>query len=44
MQEAITGLSLTAANYEQAVTTLKKRFGSKQKIINKRMDAIKSIK
>ena len=34
-QEAIAGLSLTAANYEQAVTTLKKRFGNKQKIINK---------
>ena len=39
-QEAIAGLSLTAANYEQAVTTLKKRFGSKQNIINKHMDAM----
>ena len=36
-QEAIAGLSLTAANYEQAITTLKKRFENKQ-IINKHMD------
>lgn len=42
-QEAIAGLSLTAANYEQAVTTLKKRFGSKQKIINKHMEAMLKI-
>ena len=43
-QEAIAGLSLTAGNYEQAVTTLKKRFGSKQKIINKHMDAMLNIR
>ena len=42
-QEAIGGLSLTAANYEQAVTTLKKRFGSKQKIINKHMDTMLNV-
>ena len=42
-QEAIAGLSLTAANYEQAVTTLKKHFGSKQKIINKHMDAMLNV-
>ena len=42
-QEAIAGLSLTAAIYEQAITTLKKRFGSKQKIINKHMDAMLKI-
>ena len=42
-EEAIAGLSLTTANYEQAVTTLKKRFGNKQKIINKHMDAILNI-
>ena len=43
-QEAIAGLSLTTANYEQAVTTLKKRFRNKQKIINKHnMDAMLNI-
>lgn len=42
-QEAIAGLSLTAANYEQAVTTLKKHFGSKQKIVNKHMEAMLKI-
>ena len=42
-RQAIGGLSLTAANYEQAVATLKKRFGSKQKIINKHMDAMLKI-
>ena len=32
--EAISGLSLTAANYEEAISTVKKRFGGRQKIIN----------
>ena len=31
--EAIAGLTLTAANYEEAISTLKKRFGNKQLII-----------
>ena len=30
--DAISGLTLTAANYEEAVTTLKRRFGNKQLI------------
>ena len=38
--DAISGLSLTAANYEEAVAVLKKRFGNKQLIINKHMDAL----
>ena len=42
--ETIARLSLTAGNYEKAVTTLKKRFGSKQKIINKHMDAKLNIR
>lgn len=38
-REAISGLSLTAANYEETISTLKKRFGGKQKIIDKHMGA-----
>ena len=38
--EAICGLSLTAANYDEAIANLKRRFGSKQKIIDKHMDAL----
>ena len=38
--EAIAGLTLTAANYEEAVTTLKRRFGNRQAIINRHMDIL----
>ena len=38
--EAISGLSLTSENYREAIATLKKRFGSKQQIINKHMDVL----
>ena len=38
--EAISGLSLTAANYQRAIETLKKRFRSKQLIINRHMDVL----
>ena len=38
--EAIAGLTLTAANYEEAVATLKRRFGNKQSIINRHMDIL----
>ena len=41
--EAISGLSLTASNYEEAVAVLKKRFGNTQLIINKHMDALLSL-
>ena len=37
--EAICGLKLTATNYKEAVLILMKRFGNKQQIINKYMDA-----
>ena len=36
-REAISGLLLTTANYQRAIETLKKRFGSKQQIINRHM-------
>ena len=36
--DAISGLSLSASNYEEAIAILKKRFGNKQQIINRHMD------
>ena len=41
--ESVSGLKLMAANYEEAVSILKKRFGSKQQIVNKRMEALLSL-
>ena len=38
--EAIAGLTPTDANYEEAVATLKKRFGNPQLIINRHMEAL----
>ena len=38
--EAISGLSLISENYHEVIATLKKRFGSKQQIINKHMDVL----
>ena len=38
--EAIAGLSLSSANYEHAIELLHKRFGNKQVIISKHMDAL----
>ena len=38
--EAIAGLTLTSANYEEAIATLKKRFGNTQLIVNRHMDAL----
>ena len=42
--EAISGLSLTAANYDEAVTILKRRFGNKQLIINRQMETLLNIR
>jgi hypothetical protein len=42
-REAVSGLALTAANYHKAVDTLKKRFGCKQQIVNKHMDALLQV-
>lgn len=39
---AVSGLSLTAANYEEAISILTKRFGNKQLIINRHMDNLLS--
>ena len=41
--EAISGLKLTAANYNEAVAILKRRFGNKQLIITKHMDVLLNI-
>ena len=41
--DAISGLSLTGPNYDEAISVLKKRFGSKQKIIDSHMDALISL-
>ena len=38
--DAIAGLTLTAANYKAAIAVLKKRFGNKQQIISRHMDAL----
>ena len=38
--EAVSGLTLTAANYEEAVATLKRRFGNKQLIVSCHMDLL----
>ena len=40
--EAIAGLTLTANNYGEAVSILKKRFGDKNQIVTKHMDALMS--
>ena len=38
--EAIAGLTLTSANYDEAIATLKRRFGNKQLIVNRHMDLL----
>ena len=42
-REAVSGLALTTANYSKAIETLKRRFGCKQLIINKHMDALLQV-
>ena len=39
-REAISGLMLTEANYEEAIGILKKRFGNRQQIISRHMDIL----
>ena len=41
--DAISGLSLTASNYEEAIAILKKRFGNKQQITNRHMDILVNV-
>ena len=40
---AVLGLALTAANYNEAVATLKKCFGNKQLIVSHHMDALMNL-
>ena len=42
--EAIAGLSISSANYDEAISTLKKRFGKEQMIVDKHLDALLSVK
>ena len=42
-KESIAGLSLTAANYGEAINILTKRFGDKSQITAKHMKALMSI-
>ena len=42
--DAIAGLALTAANYSEAISILKKHFGNKKQIIRKHMDLLWSLK
>ena len=41
--EAIAGLTLTSANYHEAVAILKKRFGSRQQIISRHMELLLNL-
>ena len=42
--EAISGLTLSSANYQEAIDVLHKRFGDKQLITSKHMEILLSIK
>lgn len=42
-KESIAGLSLTAANYKEAINILLKRFGDKSQITAKHMEALMSV-
>ena len=41
--EAISGLTLTASNYHEAIEILKGRFGNKQQIINRHMEILLNL-
>jgi hypothetical protein len=41
--DAVSGLALTSANYEEAVAVLKKRFGDRHQIIAKHMETLLSL-
>ena len=38
--ESVTGLRLTVANYNEAVTVLQRRFGDTDQIVSKHMEAL----
>ena len=41
--DAVAGLTLTSANYAEAIATLKRRFGNTQLIVSKHMDGLLSL-
>ena len=41
--EAIAGLSITSVNYDEAISTLRKRFGNSQLIVNRHMEALLGV-
>ena len=41
--DAVSGLTLTAANYKEAVAVLERRFGNKQQIVAKHMDILLNV-
>ena len=41
--EAVSGLTLTSANYQEAISILEKRFGNKRQMVAKHMDALISV-
>lgn len=41
--EAISGLAITSANYEQAISILKKRFSNRQQIVSRHMDVLLNV-
>ena len=41
--DAISGLAITSNNYEEAISVLKRRFGNKQLIISRHMDALLNL-
>ena len=41
--DAISGLKLTAGNYPEAISILKKRFGNKKQIIARHMDTLLNL-
>ena len=42
-REAVAGLTLTVANYDEAIGILKKRFGNRQQIISQHMDILMNV-
>ena len=41
--DTISGLTLTSANYQEAIDMLKRRFGNDQLIVGKHMDALLAL-
>lgn len=41
--DVVSGLTLTAANYKEAISVLRKRFGNKQQIVSRHMDILLNV-